>query len=171
MADLHQTMHVSAPPQRVWALVSDLTRMPEWSPECDRVQFTDGSQTAVKGARFIGWNRSGGLRWFTQGEVVAAEEPRPAGNLAFEVSLGPIAIARWEYVIAPDGAHGCTIAEEWTDRRPGWYRAVTDRILGERLRHNRLNIMRTLRAIKAAAEHSGPGTGGTDRHGIGAGQR
>jgi hypothetical protein len=56
----------------------------------------------------------------------------PGRRLAFEITFGPLKIARWEHVIVadPGGVPTCTVAEEWTDRRPGWYRAPADLALG-----------------------------------------
>lgn len=140
---------MDASPDAVYDLVADLSRMGEWSPECERVSWRGGATGAVKGARFIGWNRAGAVRWFTYGEVVAAERGR---NLAFEVTLGPVKVARWEYFLVPDcEGRGCTVIEEWTDRR-GQLSGVLDRALGTRRKLNAVSISRTLDALKRAAE-------------------
>ena len=56
-------IEMAAPPDVVYALVADVTRLGEWSPECYRCQWLDGVTAAVPGARFHGYNRRGGLRW------------------------------------------------------------------------------------------------------------
>lgn len=150
MADLRETRHVEASPEEVYDLVADLPRMGEWSPECERVTWWRGATGAQRGARFIGYNRAGGLRWITFGEVVGADRGR---NLAFEITVGPLRIARWEYFFIPDVTRaGCTVVEEWTDRRPGWYAALVDRWLGPQARRNAQGITQTLDALKRAAE-------------------
>jgi len=151
MADLRESLPVAASPERVYGLISDLPRMGEWSPECERVTWRGGATGAAKGARFVGHNRSGSFRWVTQGEVVAANRGR---NLAFEITFWPMAIARWEYFIVPDetGPAACTVIEEWTDRRPALYRTLADKVLGSRLTHNRTGMQRTLAALARAAE-------------------
>ncbi len=149
MADLRETRHVDASPTAVYDLVADLPRMGEWSPECERVEWRGGATGPVKGARFIGWNRAGAVRWFTFGEIVAAHRGR---NLAFEVTLGPVKVARWEYFLVPDDEGlGCTVIEEWTDRR-GPLSGLLDRALGTRRKLNASNISATLDALKRAAE-------------------
>jgi len=154
MPDIHQTIHVDAPADDVYALLADLPRMGEWSPECDRVTWRGGASGAVRGAGFIGHNRVGAVRWVTFGEVVAAE---PGRNLAFEISAGPVPLSRWEYFFVPDeGGSGCTVAEEWTDRRPAWYRFAADRAFGNRLRTNTEGIRHTLLALRRAAETRQP---------------
>ena len=50
---------ISASPERIYDLVSDLPRMGEWSPECERVEWTGGTTVAAEGARFVGHNRGG----------------------------------------------------------------------------------------------------------------
>lgn len=153
MADIRESLAVAAPADSVYDLVSDLPRMGEWSPECERVTWRGGATSAAKSAQFLGHNRAGPIRWMTQGEVVTAEHGR---HLAFEIRFGPMPIARWEYFIVPDDADPstCTVVEEWTDRRPGWYRAPADRAFGSRVEINRRGIVETLANLKNAAERS-----------------
>ena len=151
MADIRESLAVAATADAVYDLVADLPRMGEWSPECERVTWRGGATSAVKGAQFLGHNRAGSIRWMTQGEVVTAEIGR---HLAFEITFGPMKIARWEYFIVPDDADPstCTVVEEWTDRRPGWYRAAADKAFGPRTKVNRRGMVKTLANLKAAAE-------------------
>ncbi|MGQ0805272.1 MAG: SRPBCC family protein [Actinomycetota bacterium] len=73
------TVHVDAPPEHVYALVSDVTRTGEWSPECRRCVWVEGATGPAPGARFRGWNRSGLVRWSRLVEVVAAHPDREFG--------------------------------------------------------------------------------------------
>jgi uncharacterized protein YndB with AHSA1/START domain len=151
MADLRESLTVDAPADLVYDLVADLPRMGEWSPECERVTWRGGATHAVEGAHFLGHNRAGVVRWMTQGEVVTVV---PGRNLAFEISFGLLKIARWEYFIVPDDDDDstCTVVEEWTDRRPLWYRAPADRAFGSRMKINHRGIVQTLANLKLAAE-------------------
>jgi Polyketide cyclase / dehydrase and lipid transport len=155
MADVRESLAVSAPADAVYHLVADLPRMGEWSPECERVTWRGGATSAVNGAQFLGYNRAGLLQWVTQGEVVTAEYGR---HLAFEISLGPMKIARWEYFIIPDDADPstCIAVEEWTDRRPGWYRALADKAFGPRTKTNQRGMVKTLANLRSAAEAAAP---------------
>jgi hypothetical protein len=93
----------------------------------------------------------------TQGVVVIADSGR---HLAFEITFGPVKIARWEYVIVPAGDPSrCIVAEEWTDRRTGWYRAAADRVLGSRLKTNQRGMAKTLSNLKCAAESAATNRG------------
>jgi hypothetical protein len=148
MAALSESVEVDAAPEAVYALVSDLPRMGSWSPECTGVTWRGDVRTPGVGARFVGHNRSGRLRWSTFGQIVAAE---PGRRFAFEVTLGPVKVARWEYVFEGN-ASGCTVTEQWTDRRPAPVRRMMDAAMGSRERANRRGMQKTLTALKAAAE-------------------
>jgi len=161
MADLRESLFVAAPADLVYDLVADLPRMGEWSPECERVTWRGGATGAAVGAKFLGHNRAGVVRWMTQGEVVTAE---PGRRLAFEISFGPARIARWEYVISPGNTAAgdadpstCTVVEEWTDRRPGWWRAPADLALGSRTDINQRGMAQTLASLGRAAETAAQG--------------
>jgi hypothetical protein len=155
MADVRESLAVVAPAEAVYDLVADLPRMGEWSPECERVSWRGGATSAVAGAQFWGFNRAGLIRWMTQGEVVIAE---PGRHLAFEITVGPIKVARWEYFIFPDDADcsACTVVEEWTDRRPHWYRGPADKAFGSRAETNQRGMVKTLANLKGAAEAGAP---------------
>jgi hypothetical protein len=151
MADLRESLPVAAPADAVYELLADLPRMGEWSPECEQVTWRNGATSSVKGAQFWGHNRVGSLRWVTQGQIVVAEVGR---HLAFEITFGPLRIARWEYFIVPNDTDpcACTVVEEWTDRRHGWYRATADRAFGSRAKANHRGMVETLANLKTAAE-------------------
>lgn len=48
----HDSEHgiVAASPERIYELVADMPRMGEWSPECQRVEWTDGAVAPAAGA-------------------------------------------------------------------------------------------------------------------------
>lgn len=77
----HDSEHgiVAASPERIYELVADMPRMGEWSPECQRVEWTDGAVAPAAGARFIGHNRGGPgglIRWSRRGRVLVADPGR-----------------------------------------------------------------------------------------------
>ena len=67
---------VAAPIDAVWNVVTDVTRVGEWSHECRRVEWLDGATTAAPGARFRGTNKAGPWTWSRINEVLVADEPR-----------------------------------------------------------------------------------------------
>jgi hypothetical protein len=147
MPDLTETIPVQAPAGTVYALVSDLPRMREWSPECTRVTWSADSAAAV-GARFVGHNRVGVVRWFTFGRVVAAE---PGRRFAFTIHFGPIPISLWEYDFTPTDS-GCEVTESWTDHRPSALKLLFRPIFGNRTPRNVHGIHTTLTRLKSTAE-------------------
>ena len=69
-------IEIDAPPLAVYALVSDITRIGAWSPECYRCEWLHGATTAVEGARFRGHNRLGKVGWHTDAVVTVADPGR-----------------------------------------------------------------------------------------------
>ena len=113
MTSVSASRAITAPAERVFALVTDLSRMGEWSPENVGGQWAKGSTAAACGARFTGQNRNDKRSWRTTCHVVAFDPPT---RFAFDVTAGPFKISRWEYRIEAT-ASGCTVTETWTDRR------------------------------------------------------
>jgi uncharacterized protein YndB with AHSA1/START domain len=99
------SQHIEAPPEALYALVSDVTRMGEWSPETVRAEWVDAATGPAVGARFRGHNkrRAG---WKTTCTVTAAE---PGRQFAFEVGKGETA---WRYSFAPSGT-GTNVTESF----------------------------------------------------------
>jgi len=135
----------------LYALVADLPRMGEWSPECERCDWLKGATEAAPGARFKGRNRRGVRRWSTTGEIVVAD---PGKELTFDVSsLFGLPVARWSYRFEPSGS-GTTVTESWEDRR-GWFITALGGVatgVPNRAEHNTVSMRATLEELKAAAE-------------------
>ena len=146
------TTRIEAPAETVYALVSDVTRMGEWSPENVGGRWLGGATGPTVGARFRGSNRRGWRRWSTTGTVVAAE---PGRTFAFEVDVLRISASRWTYSFRPDG-ETTEVTETWEDRRPSWFARLAGATMGiEDIRaHNEQNIRTTLTNLAAAAERA-----------------
>jgi uncharacterized protein YndB with AHSA1/START domain len=65
-----------ASPEAVWAVVSDPTRVGDWSHECQTGEWIDGATAARAGARFRGRNRIDRRAWTRVNEVVSIDAPR-----------------------------------------------------------------------------------------------
>lgn len=142
---------IAAPAEEVWAMVSDLTRMGEWSPEATGAKWLKGATGPAVGVRFASRNRAGWRRWSTVGEIVECE---PGKAFAFDVSAGPFKVARWSYRFEPT-ATGCKVVEQWDDHRGGQLMAVVGKVasgVGDRASHNREGMEQTLANLAAAAE-------------------
>jgi uncharacterized protein YndB with AHSA1/START domain len=68
-----ESVQIAAPPELIYDLIADVTRMGEWSPECYRCECLDGATTADVGARFRGYNRLGRYLWATTALVTTAQ--------------------------------------------------------------------------------------------------
>lgn len=91
------TVTIAAPPEAVWDLVTDISRMGEWSPETTSCRWLGRRKGPELGARFVGFNKRGWARWATTVRVVEAERGR---SFAFRVEgIG----VRWGYIFEPDG--------------------------------------------------------------------
>ncbi|MDQ2728464.1 MAG: SRPBCC family protein [Actinomycetota bacterium] len=151
MADLEVAIQINANPAKVWELVGDPTRMGEWSPETHRVAWSKGSTGPATGATFTGHNRIGWRRWSTAGTIVAYE---PERQIAWDVAALGLPVAQWGYRIQ-SGAHGgCTLVEEFTDRRGSLVNFVGSYVRGvsDTLGHNQAGMEKTVAQVKAVAE-------------------
>lgn len=146
------TVHVAAPSDRVWTLVADITRMGEWSPENIGGRWRGGATGPAVGARFVGTNRHGWLRWRTHCTVVECVPPRA---FAFDVAESA---TRWGFEVEPEGA-GSRVTE-WRvhgGRAPWYARALAGSGLLGRDREQMMidGMRRTLHRMRAELEREG----------------
>ena len=146
-----ESLQIQASPEAVYDLVADVAQMGQWSPEATGA--IGASQDLQVGDTFVGTNRRGLVRWFTQCTVVRADR----GHIfEFDVDFGFQGISRWTYVFLPkDG--GTVVSETWVDRRDGPLGPLVRMggqlvIPGNRAVHNRRNAQITLHRLKKAAE-------------------
>jgi uncharacterized protein YndB with AHSA1/START domain len=71
--DVAVSRDVNAPAETVWAMIADLPRMGEWSPESEGGEWIGGATGPVPGAKFRGSNRHGSKKWKTVVRVVDAD--------------------------------------------------------------------------------------------------
>ena len=141
---------VNAAPERLYALVADLPRMGELSPECQRVEWQDGADGPAVGARFVGHNRGGPrglMKWSRRGRVLVAE---PGREFSFITEEGGREGTTWRYLFeATDG--GTRVTESYlVTRIPAWARIVD--IPTNRARELAEGMQHTLTRLKAMAE-------------------
>ena len=96
---------VAVPPAELYALVSDPTRMGQWSPQCRQCWWDDAAATGV-GAWFTGRNETHERTWETRSQVVVAE---PGREFAWEVNNGWV---RWGFALEPVDA-GSRLTQSW----------------------------------------------------------
>jgi uncharacterized protein YndB with AHSA1/START domain len=140
------SIEVDAPPEVVWNLVADVTRMGEWSPECVRAHWEDGATGPEVGAHFHGYNRAGSFEWDVPCIVTDCE---PGTVFAFAVPRGGDLLNRWRFELAPNGS-GTTLTESFdaplinVDGSPANFEGRFEMLDGA--------IKKTIANIKAAAE-------------------
>ncbi len=143
------SIEISASLERVWSLVTDVTQMGRWSPECWSCSWLGAAAGPEIGAQFKGRNKRGMMRWSTVSTVVIADEP---SHFAFEVDDSGM---RWGYRFAPAAA-GTEVTEyrEEVGPKPWWVRlAYASRLLGrDPDAIVRKGMAETLARLKAGAE-------------------
>lgn len=93
------SVDIAAPPERVYDLVADITRMGDFSPECRRCSWARGATGPAVGARFRARNKGGrGPSWYNTPTVVAAE---PGREFAFNRKGPGIGSYTWRYALEP----------------------------------------------------------------------
>jgi uncharacterized protein YndB with AHSA1/START domain len=143
------TVTIAAPPEAVWDLVTDISRMGEWSPETTSCRWLGKRKGPEVGARFVGFNKRGWARWATTVRVVEAERGR---SFAFRVDgIG----VRWGYVFEPEG-DGTRLSEtrDLSGARIPVVKALSVFVGGMdgHADELRAGMQATLERIKAAAE-------------------
>jgi uncharacterized protein YndB with AHSA1/START domain len=117
---------IAAPAEQVWAMVADVTRMPEWSPENEGGTWVGGATGPAVGAKFKGTNRNGKRKWNTVATVVDADAGR---RFSFRVDAAFVKVSEWSYDFEPT-ANGCRVTETWTERRPGYFKKISELATG-----------------------------------------
>ncbi len=137
---------------RLWAMVADVTRIGEWSPEAVQAEWIDGATGPAVGARFKGHNRRGRAKWTTVCEVIEAE---PGRRFGFAVGGAAKPETIWRYRFEPSG-DAVEVTESFELVKPLGFlsRLVTRVTTGVKDREADLvdGMRTTLAAIKEAAE-------------------
>lgn len=141
---------IGADTDQLYAMVSDLPRVGEWSPECESVEWDGEVTTPVAGSTFVGHNAVGPgrrIRYARHGRVLSADAGR---EFAFVTEEGGRESTVWRYRFeAVD--HGTRVTESYEVRWiPLWARII-DVPLN---RHKELleSMRTTLGRLKVAAE-------------------
>ena len=145
-----ESIVVARSPEVLYDMVSDVTRMGEWSPVCQACWWDDGDGPRA-GAWFTGRNELPERTWETRSQVVAADRGR---EFAFEVNSGWV---RWGYTFTAVDS-GTQVTESWEFLPAGIagfhdkYGNGAEAQIANRTEAAHQGIPATLAAIKKAAE-------------------
>ena len=111
---------IDTTPEHVYDLVSDMPRMGEWSPECQRVEWADdatGPRKAPPSSGTTSGGPAGLMKWSRRGRVLVADRGR---EFAFVTEEGGRESTEWRYRFEP--VDGGTLVTESYDVKwiPAW---------------------------------------------------
>ena len=145
---IERSTTIDAPVEAVWQLVSDLTNMGRWSPQC-RYTHVFGGETK-QGAKAININHRGWLHWPTQSKVVRYVENT---EIAFKIKENQ---TTWYYRLEKAGEGTKLTAGRDAERGTLKLSAMlVDKVLGGQedfTAELKQGLEQTLARIKAEAE-------------------
>ena len=152
------TLDIDAPAEELYGMVSDLPRIGEWSPECERVEWEGDVSVPVADTTFMGHNTVGPgrrIRYSRHGRVLVAD---PGREFAFITDEGGRESTVWRYRFEPLADDRTRVTESYEVRWiPTWARILDV----PTNRHKELvkGMRTTLERLKATAEannHNAP---------------
>ena len=146
---LQAQVDINAPASKVWALISDFRRMPQWSPQC---RWMRPLGPLRQGTRTLNFNRRNRLFWPTTSTVV---EVVPEKKLAFRVNSNR---SIWTYELEPNGEGTRVIESRHAENGLSAFSTLSiNALLGGTASFERElveGMNASLAKIKAAAENS-----------------
>lgn len=147
--ELRAEVAVAATPERVWQVLTDFGRMPEWSPELVRMVPLKRGGLRL-GQWYLGVNRRGAVVWPTRNVVSVLE---PGRTVAWDTTSSG---ARWVYDLRPsgDGTH-LTLTRPVPRRLTLLSHLFARTLLGGEVEHAdelEEGMRRTLERLKASVE-------------------
>jgi polyketide cyclase/dehydrase/lipid transport protein len=144
------TLHMAAPAERIWPLVSDVTNTRRFSAETFDAEWLDGATGPAVGVRFRGHVKRNGW-WPSYWSVCTIDVCDPGREFAFTAGIAGWRVITWRYRFEPAGdgtdvtesfelQNGLPMRLYWT--LAGWSRRKT----------NVANMRTTLERIRTAAE-------------------
>jgi uncharacterized protein YndB with AHSA1/START domain len=144
------TVHMNAPADKIWELVSDVTQIGRFSPETFEAEWLEGAEGPAIGAKFRGHvkrNGKGPIYWTTC-TVLACE---PGKEFTFGVGASDKPLNVWSYTMAPSG-DGTDVTESFTLTPNVWLKTYWALLGWARGKTNRDGMRTTLERVKAAVE-------------------
>ncbi len=144
------SVRMAAPPSVVWDLVSDVTRIGEFSPETFEARWIRGATGPAEGAQFKGHVKRNGVgpTYWTLCTVTVCE---PERQFEWAVGSDSVTANNWGYRLAPDGDG--TLVTEYFRLEPNVVMRFYWLVLGHlRGRTNENGMRTTLERMRAVVE-------------------
>lgn len=146
------TLHIDSPPEGVWDLISDITRMGEYSPEVVEAEWLNGADGPAVGARYRGHvkrNENWPFLYWTECEITECERGKV---FEFAVMMGKRPVNTWRYDFRAVEGGGTDVTESF-DLGDNLFTKIWRPLGGFlRERRNERDMLRTLERVKAVAE-------------------
>lgn len=145
------TVHMAAPADKIWELVSDVTKIGRYSPETFEGEWLDGATGPALGAKFRGHvkrNGKGPIYWTT----CIVTKCEPGREFAFGVGQKEEKILNvWSYHLEPNG-DGTDVTESFQLKNTPPLRLYWALFGWSRGKTNRNGMRTTLERVKAEVE-------------------
>jgi uncharacterized protein YndB with AHSA1/START domain len=147
------SVFIQATPEQVYAQVTDVTKMPTFSPELVECRWLNGATGAAIGARFVARNKvTRGPSWRNKPVITSLDPGRLISWARTEPFGGTV---EWTYRFDPvDG--GTRVTESYRVTKPigriGWLIIGTMSATKDRRGQLRTGMQETLHRLKAAVE-------------------
>jgi hypothetical protein len=144
-------LEIAADADTLYAMVSDLPRVGEWSPECESVTWEGDVNVPVEGTTFVGHNAVGPgrrIRYSRHGSVLTAD---PGREFTFITDEGGRPSTLWRYQFESMGDGRTRVTESYEVRWiPTWARILD--VPTNRHKELLRGMRTTLERLKSAAE-------------------
>jgi hypothetical protein len=158
------SLHMRAHPDTIYALVADVTRTPEFSPEIIECRWLDGATGPAVGARFVGRNKMATPHRpsFTNKPVVTVADTGRTFAFSRTEPFGGTVV--WRYEFAPEG-DGTLVTESYNVTKPigrvGWF--IIGTLFGRKDRRAdlRTGMTQTLERLREVAERQSSSSSGS----------
>jgi hypothetical protein len=148
------SLRMEAPPEAVYAVIADIGRTPELSPEILECTWLDGATEMAVGARFKAKNKVPNRAAWHNKPVVIVVEPGQQLSWARTEPFG--GTVEWTYRFEPDGA-GTLVTESYAVTKKmgwiGWFIIGTLFARKDRRTDLRHGMQQTLERLRTIVEH------------------
>jgi hypothetical protein len=147
------SLRMQADPGTIYAIVADVTRTPELSPEIVECRWLDGATGPAVGARFKATNKMPNRPAFNNKPVVTVADP--GRMFAFSRTEPFGGTVEWRYDLESEGNH-TLVTESYTVTKPvsriGWF--IIGGLFGRKDRRAdlRSGMEQTLQRLREVAE-------------------